>query len=325
MKLIKITKESGIPLIGVIAFAIIDRGSNLIQIRPTTVCNLSCVFCSTDAGENSKFHPYNYEVDVEYLLEWIKEIVEFKGEGTEINIDSVGEATCYKDLIKLIKGIKEIKGIERISMQSNGTLLTKEKIKELEKAGLNRINLSLHSLNEERNKFLTNCENYNTKHVLEAAELINKSKIELLLAPVFIPKYDKDIEGIIELSKKLNCKIGIQKYEIHRYGRKIKNVKEMTFWKFYKKLDEWERKFNVKLKLGPYDFNIKRTKRIPKIFNKNEITNVEIKIPGWIRNELIGIGKNRCITIINSNAKINQKIKVKIIDDKNEIYIAKSL
>jgi len=325
MKLIKITKESGIPLIGVIAFAIIDRGSNLIQIRPTTVCNLSCVFCSTDAGENSKFHPYNYEVDVEYLLEWIKEIVEFKGEGTEINIDSVGEATCYKDLIKLIKGIKEIKGIERISMQSNGTLLTKEKIKELEKAGLNRINLSLHSLNEERNKFLTNCENYNTKHVLEAAELINKSKIELLLAPVFIPKNDEDIERIIELSKKLNCKIGIQKYEIHRYGRKIKNVKEMTFWKFYKKLDEWERKFNVKLKLGPYDFNIKRTKRIPKIFNKNEITNVEIKIPGWIRNELIGIGKNRCITIINSNAKINQKIKVKIIDDKNEIYIAKSL
>ena len=249
MQLIKINKESGIPLIGVIAFAIIDRGSNLIQIRPTTVCNLSCVFCSTDAGENSKFHPYNYEVEVNYLLEWIKEVVEFKGEGTEINIDSVGEATCYKDLIKLIKGIKEIKGIERISMQSNGTLLTKEKIKELEKAGLNRINLSLHSLNEERNKFLTNCEDYNTKHVLEVAELINKSKIELLLAPVFIPKNGEDIEGIIELSKKLNCKIGIQKYEIHRYGRKIKNVKEMTFWKFYKKLEEWEKKFNIKLKL----------------------------------------------------------------------------
>ena len=168
-------------------------------------------------------------------------------------------------------------------MQSNGLLLTKENIRELEEAGLNRINLSLHSLDDEKNKFLTNCENYNTKHVLEVAELINKSKIELLLAPVFIPKNGEDIEEIIELSKKLNCKIGIQKYEIHKYGRKLRNVKEMTFWKFYKKLDEWERKFNVKLKLGPYDFNIKRTKRIPKVFNKNEITNVEIKIPGWAK------------------------------------------
>jgi len=325
MQLIKINKESGIPLIGTIAFGIIDRGSNLIQIRPTTICNLNCIFCSTNAGNKSKFHQVAYEVDVDYLLEWIKEIVNYKGQGVEANIDSVGEALCYKDIIKLIKGIKEIKGIERISMQSNGLLLTKENIRELEEAGLNRINLSLHSLDDEKNKFLTNCENYNTKHVLEVAELINKSKIELLLAPVFIPKNGEDIEEIIELSKKLNCKIGIQKYEIHKYGRKLRNVKEMTFWKFYKKLDEWERKFNVKLKLGPYDFNIKRTKRIPKVFNKNEIINVEIRIPGWIKNELIGVSKNRCITIINSNAKINQKIKVKIIDDKNEIYIAKSL
>ena len=55
-KLIKITKESGIPLLGAIAFGIIDRGTDLIQVRPTSVCNLNCVYCSTDSGACTMAH-----------------------------------------------------------------------------------------------------------------------------------------------------------------------------------------------------------------------------------------------------------------------------
>ncbi|HDD34251.1 MAG TPA: radical SAM protein, partial [Thermofilaceae archaeon] len=43
-----------IPLIGHLAFGIVDRGTNLLQIRPTSSCPLSCVFCSVDAGPASK-------------------------------------------------------------------------------------------------------------------------------------------------------------------------------------------------------------------------------------------------------------------------------
>ena len=52
--LIRVTYESGIPLIGCIAFGLIDRGTNLIQIRPFTGCPLSCIFCSVDAGPRSR-------------------------------------------------------------------------------------------------------------------------------------------------------------------------------------------------------------------------------------------------------------------------------
>ena len=38
--------EDDIPLIGHIAFGIIDRGTNLLQIRATSFCALSCIFCS---------------------------------------------------------------------------------------------------------------------------------------------------------------------------------------------------------------------------------------------------------------------------------------
>ncbi|MEM2002843.1 MAG: hypothetical protein QXT77_09385 [Candidatus Methanomethylicaceae archaeon] len=43
-----------LPLVGTVYFGIIDRGTNVLQIRPTTYCPLSCIFCSTDAGPNSK-------------------------------------------------------------------------------------------------------------------------------------------------------------------------------------------------------------------------------------------------------------------------------
>ena len=59
-QLVNITKESKIPLIGCIAFGIIDRGTNLLQVRCTSLCNMNCAFCSTDAGAYSKYHKVNF-------------------------------------------------------------------------------------------------------------------------------------------------------------------------------------------------------------------------------------------------------------------------
>ena len=108
MDIVKIIKESGIPLIGVIQFGIIDRRTNLIQIRPSTSCNLNCTFCSTDAGIHGK-HSVQYEIEYNYLIEWVKGIIKLKEcEEIEANIDSVGEPALYHDLIKLIKELKSL-------------------------------------------------------------------------------------------------------------------------------------------------------------------------------------------------------------------------
>src|SRR3989344_4029733 len=101
--LVKINRESGIPLIGAIQFGVIDRGTNLLQIRPTTLCNLRCTFCSTRAGE----HDNDFEVDVNYLLEWVKEIVKIKGNNLIAFVESVGETLTYSKIIELINGIKK--------------------------------------------------------------------------------------------------------------------------------------------------------------------------------------------------------------------------
>ena len=326
MEIFEITRETGIPLVGCIAFGCIDRGTNLLQIRPTTICNLNCPFCSVDSGPYSKIHPLTFQVELSYLLQWVKEIVDYKGSGVEANLDSVGELLTYPDFIPLVKEISKLKNVSKISMQTNGTFLTKKMVDELEKLGMSQINLSINSLDEEKAKYLSGTPNYSLKHILEIAEYISKSKIKLLLAPIYLPNVnDKDIEEIIKLAKKLNAKLGIQKYEIYKYGRQIKQAKKTNWWKFYKKIEEWEKKYDVKLKLTAEDLEIEKRKRLPRIFEKGEKLTAEIKSPGWIKRQMIGIAKNRAISINNCKHKIKDEVNIKILENKNEIYIAEEI
>lgn len=323
-RLIKIDKTT--PLTGVIQFGIIDRGTNLIQIRATSICNLNCPYCSTDGGLYSKTRVNDYIVEREHLVNWVKKIVDFKGENIEAHLDSVGENLSYPEFIELVNDISKIKNISFISMQTNGTLLNEENIRKLEKAGMNRINLSINSLNEESAKRLSGCEWYDIKKIIEIAKLIRESKVELLLTPVWIPKInDKDIIELIKFAKELKCGIGIQKYEIHKYGRKIKSSKDIGWWKFYNQLGKWEKEFEIKLKYGPRDMKIERRKSLPKILKKGEVIDLKIKIPGWMKDQMIGIFRDRCVNVVDCNAKEGDLIKVKILENKNNLYLAKQL
>ena len=325
MELVKITRESGIPLVGHIAFGIIDRGSNLLQVRATTVCNLACTFCSTAAGP--EIHPCNYEVEVDYLLDWVKEVIRLKEcEDIEINIDSAGEPTAYPELIKLVTELKKIKEIRFISMQTNGSLLDEKKIKELEKAGLNRINLSIHAVDEELAKQLMGSKYYDLKKVEEVARVIVKTSIELNLTPVLLPGVnEKEMVKLIQFAKEIKCKIAIQKYELYKYSRKEKKVKVQNWYKFYKQLEIWEKEFDIKLKYGPRDFKVYRTKKIPLIFQKGDVTIVEVKAEGWINGEVLAAAKNRAVTLVDSKARIGDRVKVKMLDVSNSIYLAKKV
>jgi len=321
-KLVKINEKSGIPLVGSIAFGVIDRGTNILQVRPTTLCNLNCIFCSTGSGINSCFHRTDYVVDVDYLLRWVKELVDFKGKNTEIHIDSVGEPTMYKNLVKLVKEIREMPNVEVISMQSNGTLLTKNKIKELEGAGLNRINLSIHSLNGVLARKLSDTGFYNVDKVVRVAREISKSKIDLLIAPVYLPGInDKDIEDIIVFAKSLNCKLGIQKYLPFKYGRRLK-VKNINWYRFYNKLRNLSKKHGFNL-IGDKDIKVEKRNSLPLVFKKREKVYVVIKAPGWMKGQMLGVAKNRVIMVEGCNKKINDKVRVEIVDNKNNIYLAK--
>ncbi len=319
-KIIVVDRKLGLPLVGSLPIGIIDRGTNLLQIRATTICNLKCVYCSTNA--NSDFHPVDYIVDLDYLLQWFKEVVKQKGVSVEANLDSVGETFAYPKIMELVKALGAMENVHFISCQTNGTLLTKEKIDLLEEYGLGRINLSFDAANKDVATKMAGIDSYAYDHVKKMAEYIATKKIELFLTPVWVPGMnDKDMEDLILYSKEIGAKLAIQKFEYYKYGRNPK-TKILTWWKFFKKLEELEKKYQVKLKLGTEDIDIRHCKSLPLVMEKGEVLNATVVCPGWQKNQMLVAARNRSVSVFDCMKNPGDLVKVRILNNKDNIYIA---
>lgn len=327
MSLFRITRESDIPLMGCLYFGIIDRGSNLLQIRPSCSCNLNCPFCSVDAGPHSQTRVTNYEVELDYLMEAVQEIAPFKGPGVECHIDSCGEPMLYPEITDLVRELKCVKDVSVVSMQSNGTLLDEERIKALEEAGLDRINLSIHALSPELAVSLAGISRFDIERVKDVARLVAKSKIDLLIAPVYIPGVnDAEIPKLIEFALQIKAgkrwpPLGIQKFEHYRLGRSPGKVKAENWWHFYNRsMPEWEKQSSISLRLKPQDFLIEKRPMIPIVFENKEKVWVDIRAPGWVRGEQLGVAKNRVVSVMDSSAE-HGRVRVQIVSNKHNIYV----
>ncbi|MFX0057301.1 MAG: radical SAM protein [Candidatus Hodarchaeota archaeon] len=305
-EIIYIDENSKIPLMGVDFIGIIDRGTNVIELKPLTLCNLRCKYCFVKAGE---YHT-NFIVNYKYLTRKVREIVKIKGNhDIEIHIAPYGETLLYSELYNLINNLWQIEGIKTISMQSNGLLLNSENIQMLNNVGLTRINISLNTLNENLANNLCACKNYNIKNLLYNIENLLDTKINVLLAPIWFPKEnDTDIENIIKYVLKLRNKgysdtkiqIGIQKYLIYRTGRRLKKIRPKSWDYFYDYLSKLEKKYNIKLKLGPNDFGIHKRKSLSSLkLQRKDIVELEIVSQGRWNWECIG--------------KINNEFGIKVL------------
>jgi uncharacterized Fe-S cluster-containing radical SAM superfamily enzyme len=291
-------------------------------VRPITGCNLNCIFCSVDEGRFSKTRLVDYIVDVDYIVEEFEKVAKFKGRGVEAHIDGQGEPTLYPYLEELVERLKKIKEVEIVSMQTNGILLSEEKIDRLE-GYMDRINLSISALSQETANKLYGVR-YPLKRVLSIAEYIANSKIDLHIAPVWLPGYnDDEIPKIIEFALEIGAgkkfpPLGIQKYIPHKYGRKPK-VRVMTFKEFYEKLRELEREYGVKLVLSPEDFGMEKRLRIPQPIKKGEVYKAQIVLPGRMKGEKLCVVKDRLISVF-TDRELGEFVKIKITREKDGIF-----
>jgi len=310
-KTVYIHKNSGIPLFGSVAFGIIDRGTNIIEIKPITSCNLDCIYCSI----NLKRRPIDFVVEADYLISEINKLIDFKQhDNIEIHIGCQGEPLRYSKLEYLIKNIRNNKKIKRVSMDTNATMLTKDKINNLISAGLTRFNISLNSLNEINSKKIAGG-NYNLKHVLNMIDYVSDKDVELIIAPVWVPGVnDEDMELIVSKYCSIAKIIGIQKYLKYKYG---KVLKEISWDQFFEKLKEYEQTYNTKLILDETDFDIEKTKTIEKPFRKNEIIEAQVLCDNNVANEKICVSKN---WVIVTKTKREGKVKLKITRTKHNIF-----
>ncbi len=310
---IKIGRD--VPLMGCLTFGILDRGTNLIQVRATSVCNINCTFCSVDGGPLSSQHKVFYEVDCDYLLEGIARIVAIKGNDIEINIDSVGEPFCYPYLEELIFGLRNIQGVKKISIQTNGTL---EK-----DIAVDVVNLSLHALDPVLARKLANSPCMDIEKVKNFGLRYKEKGVAVRLCPVWLPGVnDEEMPKIIVFAKENGFLLGIQKYEVYVNSRKHEKVKAQSWYQFYSQIKKWEKNFGISLQVTAKELKIHKASRVSEVFKKGERVQLKVKIKGWFTGQMIAVGRNRCVSVQHCDKNEGDLVNVKILEAKNNIYLA---
>jgi len=314
-------KNSGIPLLGNVAFGILDRGTKTIEVRPITACNIKCVYCSVDEDQR----PVDFVVEAEYLADETRKLIETKSiDGVEILINSQGEPTLYHDMKTLVKCMREISQVKTISLITNGTLLTHERVDALLTAGLSRVNLSINASTQESARKIADA-GYSLKQVHELAQYLS-TKVELIIAPVWVPGWNdvemSDIVGFVKSLKnnKFSPKCCIQNFLPYKLGRNP--TKSMAWEKFYEKLAELEKKHEVKLTVDARDFpeTLIKVGELPKPFKKYEVIDAELLGPGRLEGEVLAIAKNRTVSLIKYKGPLKGSVRVKITHTKHNIF-----
>jgi cyclic pyranopterin phosphate synthase len=125
------------------------RNINYLRISVTDRCNLRCVYCMPPSGVKQMPH--------EEVLT-LEEIYQLVQAATLLGIRKVrltgGEPLVRLGIVDLVEKINSLPEIDDISMTTNGILL-KKMGKDLKKAGLKRVNISLDSMHADTFKEIT--------------------------------------------------------------------------------------------------------------------------------------------------------------------------
>ena len=130
----------------------IDRlGRNItyLRISLTDKCNLRCRYCMPEEGVCKRSHHEMMNED---------EVVTAVEVAASLGIRKVrltgGEPLVKKNIVSICRRVAAVEGIKEVCLTTNGILLP-ELAKELRQAGVNRVNLSLDTLNPEKYAYIT--------------------------------------------------------------------------------------------------------------------------------------------------------------------------
>ncbi len=127
------------------------RPVNNLRISVTPECNYSCFFCHREG-----YRPTDRMMTPEEIGRIVKILVKHDVKTVKI---TGGEPLLREDIVEVVRNIREA-GAEEVSMVTNGYWLP-ELAKDLKKAGLDRVNISVHSINRDVYEFITGVDGLN--------------------------------------------------------------------------------------------------------------------------------------------------------------------
>ena len=171
------------------------RNINYIRISVTELCNLRCRYCMPEEGIEKRSHEEMMTAE---------ETVDAARAAVSLGIDKIritgGEPLVKRGIVKLCREIAAIDGVRELCITTNGTLLG-QYAKGLYDAGVNRLNISLDTLDHDKFRYITRLGELDD--VLEGIEAafeagFEKIKINTVLMGGF---NDDEIENFVALTK----------------------------------------------------------------------------------------------------------------------------
>ena len=189
---------------------ILDRyGRPLKKLRASVTwrCNFRCFFCHRE-GVNRKGDELSPE-DFEFVAKVLSSV------GIEEVKLTGGEPLVRKDIVQIVRGMSKYM---RVSMTTNGYFL-KKYAKALYEVGLERVNVSLHGLDEE-NFYRVVRVHVDPKYILEG--IIEALKYMPVKLNVVLLSFNiKDVPRYIELAEKYGFSLQFIELLGNSYPRKV--------------------------------------------------------------------------------------------------------
>ena len=122
-----------------------------VHIDVCSYCNFKCSFCfqADTLGKKEKNFPHGM-MKVDLFKKTVDQLKEFPDKIKKIKIGNHGEPTMHKDLPELIEYARKSNTADIIEVFTNGSKLNPNLNRKLVDSGLQRINISLEGLTEDR-------------------------------------------------------------------------------------------------------------------------------------------------------------------------------
>lgn len=146
-----------------------NRHISYLRISVTDRCNLRCHYCMPVEGV--EWIPHSKILSFEEITEVVKVAVSMGVNKIRL---TGGEPLVRKGIVDLVRMIANVDGVKDLAMTTNGILLD-QFAEELAQAGLNRVNISLDTLEAEKYKQLTR--GGDITKVMKGLEAAKKAKL----------------------------------------------------------------------------------------------------------------------------------------------------
>lgn len=174
-----------------------DRTINYLRVSITDRCNLRCRYC---VDGSFGYIPHEEILTYEEMLRLVRIAARLGVQKVRL---TGGEPLARKGIEYLLREINTINGISDVSLTTNGVFLG-DKIKELQQAGLKRINISLDTMKKDRFAYITGVDAFD--NVIRSIEMATSAGLDPIKINTVIIKgfNDDEILNFVKAARKWN-------------------------------------------------------------------------------------------------------------------------